>query len=182
MRRRNFIEGTALLAAGSLGNVFREVVPARLILDLSRTIFTIASDFMGLGYETSSVARLGFLSAKTSVYVQLCRTLGLTGTIRDGGNTSEYASYAAFSRAFSSPETGLGSIVNEAVPRDLGTFPNPPGWRLIWGLNLARGTVEGAVEEANAVLAATRQYLLAFEIGNEPDLFPHREIHRNKGL
>jgi hypothetical protein len=181
MRRRDFIEGAALFAAASLGSVFREGTQARLILDLSRTISTLASEFMGLGYEVSSVARPGLLSAKNSVYVQLCRTLGSCGIIRVGGNTSDYACYAASSQAFSSPETGPGSIVNEAVLRDLGTFLEATGWRLIWGLNLGSGTVEGAVEEANAVLAATRPYLLAFEIGNEPDLFPHREIHRKKG-
>jgi Glycosyl hydrolase family 79 C-terminal beta domain len=180
MRRRDFIEGAALLAAASLGSVFRKGVQARLILDVSRRISAIGSEFMGLGYETSSVARPGFLSAQNSVYVQLCRTLGPRGIIRVGGNTSDYASYAASSPAFSSPETGPGSIVNPAVLRDLGTFLKATGWRLIWGLNLGRGTVEGAAEEANAVLVATRPYLVAFEIGNEPDLFSHREIHRTK--
>lgn len=170
-----------MLAAASLGSVSRERVQARLILDLSRTISPIASEFMGLGYEISSVARPGLLSAQNSVYVQLCRTLGSRGIIRVGGNTSDYASYAASSQALSSPETGPGSIVNEAVLRDLGTFLEATGWRLIWGLNLGRGTVEDAVEEAKAVLAATRPHLFAFEIGNEPDLFAHREIHRKKG-
>lgn len=170
-----------MLAAASLGSVSRERVQARLVLDLSRTISTIASEFMGLGYEISSVARPGLLSAQNSVYVQLCRTLGSRGIIRVGGNTSDYASYAASSQALSSPETGPGSIVNEAVLRDLGTFLEATGWRLIWGLNLGRGTVEDAVEEAKAVLAATRPHLFAFEIGNEPDLFAHREIHRKKG-
>lgn len=181
MRRREFIEGAASLAIASLGNVSRESVHARLVLDLARTISTIASDFMGLGYETSSVARPGLLSPKNSVYVQLCRTLGANGIIRIGGNTSDYASYSAASQALSSPETGPGSIINQAVLQDLGTFLDATGWRLIWGLNLGRGTVEGAVEEANAVLAATGPNLFAFEIGNEPDLFPHREIHREKG-
>ena len=170
-----------MLAAASLGSVSRERVQARLVLDLSRTISTIASEFMGLGYEISSVARPGLLSAQNSVYVQLCRTLGSRGIIRVGGNTSDYASYAASSQALSSPETGPGSIVNEAVLRDLGTFLEATGWRFIWGLNLGRGTVEDAVEEAKAVLAATRPHLFAFEIGNEPDLFAHREIHRKKG-
>jgi len=181
MRRREFIEGAALLAAASTGNLFRESLQARLTLDLSRTISRIPPNFMGLGYETSSVARPGLLSAKNPVYVQLCRTLGSSGTIRVGGNTSDYASYAASSQAFSSPETGTGSIVNEAVLRELGSFLEATGWSLIWGLNLGRGTVEGVVEEANAVRAATGPHLLAFEIGNEPDLFPHREMHRKKG-
>ena len=181
MRRRDFIPGAALLAAAPLGSVLRESVQAKLILDLSRTVSTISPRFMGLGFEISSIARRGLLSADNSVYVQLCRTLGTRGNIRVGGNTSDYASYVASAQALSSPETGPGSIINEVVLRDLGTFLKATGWGLIWGLNLGRGTVEAAVEEARAVIAATRPHLLAFEIGNEPDLFSHREIHRKAG-
>ena len=66
------------------------------------------------------------------------------------------------------------------VLRDLGSFLEATDWKLIWGLNLGRGTIEAAVDEAKAVLAATGANLFAFEIGNEPDLFPNREIHRKK--
>ena len=184
MRRRDFIKGVAFAAgtvAASFGNGSRKSIEARLIVDPSRTITTIPSDFMGLGYEISSVSRPGLLSAKNSVYVQLCRTLSSSGVIRVGGNTSDYASYAPSAKPFSSPETGPDSIVNDAVLRDLGSFLEATGWKLIWGLNLGRGTAEAAVQEAKAVLATTRANLFAFEIGNEPDLFPHKEIHRKKG-
>ncbi len=183
MRRRDFIKGSALIT-GAVAAPFRgalgEGPQAKLTLDASRTIAAIPPDFIGLGYETSSVARPGLLSAGNSVYVQLCRTLGSRGIIRIGGNTSDYASYSASAQPLSSPETGPGSIVNEAVLGDLGTFLRATGWELIWGLNLGNGTVEAAVAEAKAVLAAAGPHLFAFEIGNEPDLFPHREIHRKK--
>lgn len=184
MHRRDFIKGAALVAgaaAASFGDASRAVLHARLALNPSRTLAAIPSGFTGLGYEISSVARPGLLSAQNRVYVQLCRTLGAAGVIRVGGNTSDYASYSASAPPLSSPETGPGSIVNDAVLRDLGTFLEATGWKLIWGLNLGRGTVENAVAEAQAVLSATRPNLFAFEIGNEPDLFAHREIHRKKG-
>ena len=184
MRRRDFIQAAALItgsAALSLGNAARETVQAKLTVDVSQKIAAIPPDFMGLGYEISSVARPGLLSASNSVYVQLCRTLGSSGVIRVGGNTSDYASYSASIRPLSSPENGPGSVVNDAVLRDLGSFLQATGWKLIWGLNLGRGTVDAAVEEAKAVLAATRSSLFAFEIGNEPDLFAHRQIHRPSG-
>jgi hypothetical protein len=98
MRRRDFIKGTALVAGtagASLGSSFRQDLHATLILDMTRTVSTIPPDFMGLGYEISSVARPGLLSGQNSVYVQLCRTLGSSGIIRVGGNTSDYASYSA---------------------------------------------------------------------------------------
>jgi hypothetical protein len=184
VHRRDFIKGAALVAgtaAVSFGNTSRESIEATLILDPSKTISTFPSDFMGLGYEISSVARPGLLSARNAVYVQLCRTLGSNGIIRIGGNTSDYASYSASGQTVSSPETGRGSVVNDTVLRDLGSFLEVTGWKLIWGLNLGKGTVEDAVEEAKAVIAATGPNLFAFEIGNEPDLFPHREIHRKTG-
>ena len=184
MRRRDFIKAAALLAGSaraSLGHALGESGQATLSLDISRTVATIPSDFVGLGYEISSVARPGLLSASNSVYVQLCRTLGTSGVIRVGGNTSDYASYSASAPPISSPENRTGSVVNDAVLRDLGTFLEATGWKLIWGLNLGRGTVDAAVDEAKAVLAATGRNLFAFEIGNEPDLFANREVHRKKG-
>jgi hypothetical protein len=63
-------------------------------------------------------------------------------------------------------------VVNDAVLQDLGRFLDATGWQLIWGLNLGSGNVENAVAEAKAVTSAVRKHLLAFEIGNEPDLFP----------
>jgi hypothetical protein len=59
--------------------------------------------------------------------------------------------------------------------------PSSKGWNLIWGLNLGKGTAQAAIQEAKEVLAATEPYLFAFEIGNEPDLFPRSEAHRKKG-
>jgi hypothetical protein len=134
---------------------------------------------MGLGYEISSVARPGLLSDQNSAYVQLVRTLGTHGVIRVGGNTSDYASYSGTGFAVSSPEGKTGSVVNNAVLQDLGRFLEATGWQLIWGLNLGSGNLENAIREASAVTRATREHLLAFEIGNEPDLFSrvHRQTH-----
>jgi len=188
MHRREFLYRAAVVAgsAAIYGTPTRawpsaETVSARLILDPSRTVAEIPPDFVGLGYEISSVARPGILSRKDAVYVQLVRTLGANGIIRIGGNTSDYSSYAPAAEPLSSPETGPGSVVSDAVLRELGTFLEATGWKLIWGLNLGRGTKKNAIDEARAVLAATRPNLLSFEIGNEPDLFAHREIHRKKG-
>jgi hypothetical protein len=149
--------------------------------DLSHTLAVIPPDFVGLGYEISSVARQGLLSPENSVYLQLVRTLGVHGALRVGGNTSDYASYSATGRAVSTPENQGGSVVNDAVLRDLGGFLEATGWQLIWGLNLGNGKLENAILEAKAVTATAKTHLLAFEIGNEPDLFAHHELHRHAG-
>ena len=153
----------------------------RVTLDPARTLAVIPPDFTGLGYEISSVARPGFLSGQNAVYVELVRTLGAKGVIRVGGNTADYASYSANGEPLSSPEGKAGSVVNDAVLRDLGTFLDATGWKLIWTLNLGNGTRENAIAEAKAVTAASRGKLIAFEIGNEPDLFSRREGHRRAG-
>jgi len=160
------------------GSSDREV---RVTLDPAKTLAVIPPDFIGLGYEISSVARPGLLNARNSIYVQLVRTLGARGVIRVGGNTSDYSSYSATGQPLSSPEGKAGLVVNEAVLRDLGSFLDATGWKVIWGLNLGNGTLDNAIAEAKAVTAASGESLLAFEIGNEPDLFPRHQGHRRTG-
>src|SRR5579864_4064303 len=179
MNRRTFLTRTGgLVSAAIAHSTFAGALRAassepnlRVTLDFSKTLAIIPSDFMGLGYEISSVARPGLLSAQNSVYVQLVRTLGTNGVIRVGGNTADYASYSAEGQPISSPEGKAGSVVNDSVLRDLGSFLDATGWKLIWALNLGNGTIENAIAEAKAVTAASKGNLLAFEIGNEPDLF-----------
>lgn len=137
----------------------------------------IAPDFMGLGYEISSVSRPGLLSAGNRVYVQLVRTLSARGVIRIGGNTSDFARYSSTE----APVSGaFGTVVNDAVLKDLGGFLEATGWRLIWGLDLGKGSEADAIAEAQAVLSIAGKRLLAFEIGNEPDLYVGAK-HRDAG-
>ena len=70
--------------------------------------------------------------------------------------------------------------MNDQSLKELGQFLEATGWKLIWALNLGSGSEEDAVAEAKAVTAAAGNRLLAFEIGNEPDLFSH-EKHRPPG-
>src|ERR1700735_26734 len=189
MNRRKFLRQAvgmveAAVAQSSFAGTLQAVSSgpeARVTLDLTHTLALIPSDFMGLGYEISSVARPGLLDAQNAAYVQLVRTLGTHGVIRVGGNTADYASYSAAAQPLSSPEGNAGSVVNQAVLRDLSIFLDATGWKLIWGLNLGNGTQDNAIEEAKAVTAAAKAHLLGFEIGNEPDLFPRHEGHRRAG-
>ena len=189
MNRRKFLgQATSVVAAAIAQASFPARLPAvssgpevRVTVDPAQTQAVIPPDFIGLGYEISSVARPGLLGAQNAVYVQLVRTLGTNGVIRVGGNTSDYSSYIETGQPLSSPEEKAGSVVNPAVLRELGSFLDATRWKLIWGLNLGNGTLENAIQEAEAVTAATEKQLLGFEIGNEPDLFPHRGGHRQPG-
>src|SRR5579863_5198075 len=97
MNRRKFLAQAAGMAgaaiaqsgfAGALQAASRRP-DVRVNLDVAQTIAVIPPDFMGLGYEISSVARPGLLSGQNSVYLQLVRTLGRHGNIRVGGNTAD---------------------------------------------------------------------------------------------
>jgi hypothetical protein len=128
---------------------------------------------MGLGYEISSVSERGLLVGSNRAYVDFVRTLGSAGVLRIAGNTSDYATWSPDGPAVSSPKA---TVVDRRGILDLATFLRATGWRLIWGFNLGRAPVEQAVDEAMAVAASLGDHLLAFEIGNEPDLFPG--VHR----
>ncbi|HEX4810149.1 MAG TPA: glycosyl hydrolase family 79 C-terminal domain-containing protein [Bryobacteraceae bacterium] len=143
-----------------------------------RTLGTIPADFVGLGYEISSVSQLGLLTAQNQIYVQMVRSLSPSGVIRMGGNTSDYSSFNSEGQAVSAPKA---TVVNADAIRQLGTFLAATRWKLIWGLNLGSGNEQQAVEEAQAVAAAAGHNLLAFEIGNEPDLFGRKAGHRPTG-
>lgn len=140
-------------------------------IDARARLRAIPPDYMGLGFEISSVAMNGLLAASNRSYVQLVKNLGARGVIRIGGNTSDFSSYAAQSEARSLPK---GTVTNEANLRELRTFLDTIGWQLIWGLNLGSNRLDNAVEQARAVAGIMGDRLIAFEIGNEPDLFPNQ--------
>lgn len=136
---------------------------------------TIPKDFIGLGYEISSVAVHDLLSAANRTYVQLVRTLSPSGVIRVGGNTSDDSRFAPTGEAVSAPK---GTVVTPASLRQLGSFLAATDWQLIWGLNLGSTDERQAVAEAESVMDAAKNRLLAFEVGNEPDLFGKGTKHR----
>jgi hypothetical protein len=172
MSRRKVVAGAAALPFAATGA--RAAAQVTLTIDNSRGGGVIAADFMGLGYEISSVAIPGLLSAKNAPYVQLVRNLGRNeftdrrGVIRIGGNTSDFSRYDAHGTPVSSPKS---TVVTEANLVELGTFLDALRWNLIWGLNLGDDKLDNAVEEARAVARILGNRLIAFEIGNEPDLF-----------
>ncbi|MGH9573361.1 MAG: hypothetical protein ACRD40_07520 [Candidatus Acidiferrales bacterium] len=185
MDRRAFLRASAGAAAAVTGSgylAFAQAAPQSPRISLAihpeQVLGESPADFLGLGYEISSLARLGLLSARNSAYVQFVRNLGRRGVIRIGGNTSDFSSYAKDGPAVCATK---GTVVDDAVTRDLGEFLDATGWHLIWGLNLGSRDIGNAVEQAASVIAATKDKLLAFEIGNEPDLFAGGVAHRAKG-
>ena len=124
----------------------------------------LPEEFMGLGYEMSSVARAGLLSAQNRQYVALVNGLGAKGVIRAGGIVADYTRFDPGGAIAADPHH---TVVTEASLRQFSGFLQTIGWRAIWSLNFAQGSLADAVKEAKAVEAALGPHLLAFELGNE---------------
>ena len=173
LSRRALLAASAALPFASAARA--ATTPVSIRLDPSRRLRAIPSNYMGLGYEASSVAMPGLLSADNHSYVQLVRNLGADGVIRVGGNVSDFSRYDANGASKWEPKDTVLTLANI---RQLKTFLDATGWKLIWGLNLGGDHLDNAVEEARAVAGVMGDKLLALEIGNEPDLFS-RAGHRS---
>lgn len=130
------------------------------------TSAVIPDDFIGLGYEMSSVAPLGLLSATNHNYVALVKALGTKGVLRVGGIVANYTRYEPHGTIMANRQN---TVITDASLQQFAAFLRMVGWRAIWSVNFARGTVQDAVTETKAVASALGTHLLAIELGNEVD-------------
>src|SRR5271154_3778289 len=91
-------------------------------------------DFIGLGYEMSSVATAGLLSDRNERYVRLVRALGSDGVIRVGGIVADYTRYADAGAAKSEPKD---TVITRKIVEQFNGFLVAVGWKAIWSLNFA---------------------------------------------
>ena len=126
----------------------------------------VPDDFIGLGYEMSSVAPLGLLSPSNHIYVDLVKGLGPAGVLRVGGIVADYTRYEPNGTITAERQN---TVITRASVEQFAAFLNKIGWRAIWSVNFAQGTIDEAIEEARAVFEILGSRLLALEIGNEVD-------------
>ena len=179
---KQFVGTSAVLAVP--GALFA-VQPAPTIRVTGEELTRIPHDFTGLSYESSQLSHPRFFSAENRDLIQFFCSLGDHGVLRLGGNMSEYTAWDPTGSAEAGtgeaegPDPGNGSDrIFSLTPRSIDNligFLNGTGWRLIYGLNLARGKVDSIVEEAKYVAQAAGDRLIALQFGNEPDLFKHAD-------
>jgi hypothetical protein len=110
----------------------------------------IPADFIGLSYESAILAEENYLSPDNTSLIGLIRRLGHAGVLRIGGNTSEDTVWNPGDQ-----ETVPGRVVLTPARIDrLAALVQALGWKLIYGLNLARGTPQNAAAEAAYVARA----------------------------
>ncbi|HEY6996211.1 MAG TPA: glycosyl hydrolase family 79 C-terminal domain-containing protein [Xanthobacteraceae bacterium] len=140
---------------------------ARLTVGYEDPSRPIAPDFVGLSYESAILAAGDYFAPDNASVLGLVRLLGAEGVIRIGGNTSERTVW----RAAGEPAAAESFVITPAKIDRLAAALRILGWKLVYGLNLARGAPEDAAAEAAYVARAVGANLLAFQIGNEPDGF-----------
>lgn len=142
--------------------------PTALRLNAQASPVKIADDFTGLGYEMSSVATLGLLSASNHNYVALTKALGPSGVIRVGGIVANFTRYEPHGTMMAERQN---TVITDASLNQFAEFLKAIDWRAIWSVNFAQGSIEDAVTEAKAVAGALGPQLLAIEIGNEVEYY-----------
>jgi hypothetical protein len=124
--------------------------------------------FVGLSYEKNSLAS-GLFTQTNANLVGLFRGIG-PGVLRVGGNTVNEVVWDA---------AGGGMTRGRVAPSDvdrLAAFVGAAGWQVIYGLDVAKSTPAESAAEAAYAARALGDGLLAFEIGNEPDLYSRNGI------
>lgn len=167
----------------------------------------ISRAFTGLSYESAQLGNPDFFCGDNTELAGFLRTLGESGVLRIGGNTSEYCYWTPNPEKQTSvpndesmrtgdksnpiafgltagPDTGHKAPspvrITPLAIRRLREFLDLCGWNLIYGLNMGTGTPENAAAEAAYVMDVAGPKLIAFQLCNEPDLFFRNGI-RNAG-
>ena len=179
LTRRSFLQRSVQLSAAlalksNAGVPTGRGVTLRLRIGDGSPI-SLPPNFTGLGYEMSSVARLGLLSPSNSRYVELIRGLGPQGVLRAGGIVANYTRYEPRGVAVDEKQN---TVITRARLEQFGAFLEAVGWTAIWSVNFAQGGIENAVEEARAVHEVLGPRLLALELGNEVDSYSYGQPFR----
>lgn len=184
--RRCFLCSAA--AGGATAAWGSQTPPAGTSVSISlhpdKVVATVPGNYNGLSYESAQLAHPEFFAPTNKALIALFRQLAKKGVLRIGGNTSEFAMWSPGGTATgSAAEVAVGpdaggakrqtTITPEAI-RNLSGFLDATDWQLIYGLNLGHGNAGRAAGEAKAVADSVGSRLIAFQIGNEPDLY-----HRN---
>lgn len=123
----------------------------------------VGTGFAGFSYEKSMVGA-GMFDPGDAALVKLFRLLG-PGYLRVGGNEVDIVNWNS---------AGAGGSATEIAPADvtkLAAFAKATGWRVIYGINLKTNTPANAASEAAFAEHALGKSLVAFEIGNEPNVY-----------
>jgi len=167
-RRRFLITCAGLFGIAALSPELRGASrdEDELSVDFSAPGQRIPENFLGLSFETAALLSGEIFSSANQSLISLIRGLGPKGVIRIGGNSSDR------------PSLRKGLTCNRPQIEQLSGFLSATGWQLIYGLDLGSGKAKQVAAEAEMVAQVVGSNLLAFQFGNEPDLF-HLDVRKS---
>jgi hypothetical protein len=189
MKRRDFLYRSSVAAVScAAANLIRAQssapITGTLTIDESTTLAAIPQDFIGLSYESAQLANPVFFSAENTALIALFRELSEQGVLRLGGGTSEFTAFTTEETPDVAPFDAVGPDSSKNVKgdtpitpkslRSLRAFLDATNWRCLYGLNLGRGPIARAAEEAFHAENILGPRLIAFQLGNEPDAWRNR--------
>ena len=164
--RRAFAQLVAGVVAASVLPPPLEAVaaPISVRVDRDRRLGRLAAFAFGFSMEKHLIGQRNFFSPSNEQFIGCCRVLG-EQVFRIGGSHMDQVTW---------DPTGRGGDGRHTCPADVSAFAEfvkAVGWRVIYGLNLANGTPDTTAAEGKVVADALGDALIAFEIGNEPNLY-----------
>ncbi|MEI6712568.1 MAG: glycosyl hydrolase family 79 C-terminal domain-containing protein [Verrucomicrobiota bacterium] len=151
------------------------VEKATVTVYLEKLGLPIPNDFLGLSCEKKILSRDCFTERNTTL-ITLCRNLG-PGVLRVGGDEVDSSFWSPTEKSANESMKGNGysraakTLGPESI-NNLYAFARKSGWRVIHGVNLASTVPDMAADEAAYALSVGGNLVMAFEIGNEPNLYP----------
>lgn len=137
---------------------------AKVVVDASASIGDLPAFGLGFSMEKHLIGVGDQFTARNTDLAGCCRRLG-PQIFRLGGNHVDTTSWNA---------NGPGGVNGQTSPSDIKQFADfvrSVGWKVIYGLNLATSQPAATAAEGKTAADALGDSLVAFEIGNEPDLF-----------
>ncbi|WP_295676349.1 glycosyl hydrolase family 79 C-terminal domain-containing protein [uncultured Mucilaginibacter sp.] len=142
-------------------------LPVTITLNQSQAGYSIPPTFEGLSFETKILTNNpGFLNVNNPVLIQMIRNLG-PGVLRIGGETCDEVFWSDNPR---NPSSGRDTLTISDIDR-LAAFSMAIGWQVLFGLNLGSNDLVKSSNEAAYAGNRLAGNLLAFQSGNEPDVF-----------
>ncbi|MBO0689956.1 MAG: hypothetical protein J2P40_10345 [Candidatus Dormibacteraeota bacterium] len=144
-----------------------------LTVDAAHPGATVPASFLGLAFEYDDILRYAGGGAPDPAVVRLLRNVLPPGSgppvLRLGGNSTDESWWNPDGRP---APPGISYAVDRAWLQAVGGTASALGARLILGVNLGLDDPGAGASWAVAASAGLGSGLAAFEIGNEPDLYP----------
>lgn len=136
-----------------------------VVVDPSRTGAEIQEYFIGLSYEKEILTQPRVFAPENEVLQKLFANLG-HGNLRIGAASVEKTGWT---RQHRTPSTGDKTVTADDVDRFY-AFIKLTGWNVVHAVNWRNSSPTVAADEAAYAASVGGNSIVAFEIGNEPDL------------